>query len=92
MKELRIFFCTQLINLIVSLIKIIKVCHNRNKKKPTTFHKHKQSTRYVISKLISVTLRNTGIADKVPHNWFSRIAMSTTLDSLLGGDTVTAEV
>ncbi|KAL0844304.1 hypothetical protein Bca101_017550 [Brassica carinata] len=32
----------------------------------------------VQNKLNSVTLRNTGIADKIPHSWFSRIASDVT--------------
>ncbi|CAN6807493.1 unnamed protein product [Brassica oleracea var. botrytis] len=32
----------------------------------------------VQDKLNSVTLRNTGIADKIPHSWFSRIASGVT--------------
>ncbi|KAF8100967.1 hypothetical protein N665_0212s0011 [Sinapis alba] len=32
----------------------------------------------VQNKLNSVTLRNTGIADKIPHSWFSRIASHVT--------------
>lgn len=32
----------------------------------------------VQNKLNSITLRNTGIADKIPHSWFSRIVSDVT--------------